>query len=71
MLNTTIIGLFAITFGLKVTVFYIAISMGSLIYGFMPIGFVSQVANEDNLFAIPVAAGLSSHSISTLKRSIH
>lgn len=126
LLNPIIIGLFAVTFGLKVTLFYFAIAMGvsivagyvleklgfekyvkeeayiapeskgcgsscgaksapvskwrriwnstwsdfkkvlpylvggialgSLIYGFMPTEFVASVANEDNPFAIPVAA---------------
>jgi len=126
LLNPIIIGLFAVTFGLKVTLFYFAIAMGvsviagytleklgfqryvkpeayaepesqgcgstcagnnvpeskwqriwntswedfkkvlpyllggvalgSMIYGFMPTEFVAQIANEDNFFAIPVAA---------------
>lgn len=32
------------------------IALGSLIYGFMPTEFVAKIANEDNPFAIPVAA---------------
>lgn len=32
------------------------IAIGSLIYGFMPTEYVASVANEDNPFAIPVAA---------------
>ena len=32
------------------------IAFGSLIYGFMPTEFVAKIANEDNPFAIPVAA---------------
>ena len=124
LLNPIIIGLFAVTFGLKVTVFYFVIAMGvsivagylleklgferfikaeayiepkvsscggcnssapiskwkaiwlvtwvdfkkvlpyliggialgSIIYGFMPTEFVSSVANEDNPWAVPIAA---------------
>ncbi|MEZ8740450.1 permease [Photobacterium swingsii] len=126
LLNPIIIGLFAVTFGLQVTVFYFAIAMGvsviagytleklgferyikpeayeaptskgcgsscgskakpvskwvrvwrstwadfkkvlpyliggiavgSMIYGFMPTEWVASVANDDNIFAIPVAA---------------
>jgi uncharacterized membrane protein YraQ (UPF0718 family) len=126
LLNPIIIGLFAVTFGLKVTIFYFIIAMGvsivagyaleklgfekyikpeayikpeskgcgsscsgkvkpvskwlkiwqstwsdfktvlpyliggiaigSLIYGFMPTEFVANVASEDNLFAVPIAA---------------
>ena len=41
----------------KVLPYLIAgIALGSLIYGFMPTEFVVRVANEDNLFAIPIAA---------------
>lgn len=32
------------------------IAIGSLIYGFMPTEFVANIANDDNPFAIPVAA---------------
>ena len=32
------------------------IALGSLIYGFMPTEFVAKIANENNPFAIPVAA---------------
>ncbi|MCP5078790.1 MAG: permease, partial [Psychromonas sp.] len=32
------------------------IALGSLIYGFMPTEFVAKVANENNPFAIPIAA---------------
>jgi uncharacterized membrane protein YraQ (UPF0718 family) len=32
------------------------IAIGALIYGFMPTEFVARVANEDNPFAIPIAA---------------
>ncbi len=32
------------------------IAIGSVIYGFMPTEFVAKVANENNPFAIPVAA---------------
>ncbi|WP_022942364.1 permease [Psychromonas hadalis] len=126
LLNPIIIGLFVVTFGLKVTLFYFAISMGvsilagyllekfgfekyikaeaynppkaqgcssgcgtkskpiskwlaiwhttwtdfkkvlpylmggialgSLIYGFMPTEFIARVANDNNPFAVPVAA---------------
>lgn len=126
LLNPIIIGLFAVTFGLKVTVFYFVVAMsvsvlagisleklgfeqyvhpqsyeepesqgcntgcgkqtipisvwkkiwistwadfkvvlpylvsgiaiGSMIYGFMPTEFVAGIANEDNPFAIPIAA---------------
>ena len=126
LLNPIIIGLFAVTFGLKVTLFYFAMAMGvsviagytleklgfekyvkpeayiapeskgcgstcggkkapvnkwqriwnttwidfkkvlpyliggiavgSLIYGFMPTEFVARFANEDNPFAVPIAA---------------
>lgn len=126
LLNPIIIGLFAVTFGLQVTLFYFAIAMGvsvvagytleklgfqkyvkpeayvepestscgttcgsakapenkwkriwnttwvdfrkvlpylmggialgSMIYGFMPTEFVASIANEDNFFAIPIAA---------------
>ncbi|WP_281558049.1 permease [Thalassomonas sp. RHCl1] len=125
LLNPIIIGLFAVTFGLKVTLFYFAIAMGvsiiagitleklgfekhirpeayitpessgcssgcsgakpvnkwkkiwnstwsdfkkvlpyliggialgSMIYGFMPTEFVASIANENNPFAVPVAA---------------
>jgi len=126
LLNPIIIGLFAVTFGIKVTLFYFAIAMGvsvlagylleafgfekyikpeayiaptdknctakcggegkpiskwvriwhstwsdfkkvlpyliggialgSIIYGFMPTEFVASVANEDNPWAVPVAA---------------
>ena len=34
----------------------IGVALGSVIYGFMPTDFVSQVANENNPLAIPVAA---------------
>ena len=34
----------------------IGISLGSMIYGFMPSEFISQYASQDNAFAIPVAA---------------
>jgi uncharacterized membrane protein YraQ (UPF0718 family) len=126
LLNPIIIGLFAVTFGLKVTLFYFAVAMGvsisagylleklgfekyikpqayitpenkscasncannaipvskwakiwhntwvdfkkvlpyliggialgSIIYGFMPTEFVASVANENNPFAVPIAA---------------
>jgi len=32
------------------------IALGSFIYGFMPTDFVAEVANDDNPFAIPIAA---------------
>jgi len=34
----------------------VGISLGAMIYGFMPTDFVAQYAGKDNLFAIPVAA---------------
>ncbi len=34
----------------------IGVTLGSLIYGFMPTEFITKVANENNPFAIPVAA---------------
>ncbi|MGH1378923.1 MAG: permease [Alphaproteobacteria bacterium] len=32
------------------------IAIGSIIYGFMPTEFVTKMANEDNIFAVPIAA---------------
>lgn len=34
----------------------VGISLGSMIYGFMPTDFIAQYAGKDNVFAIPVAA---------------
>ncbi len=34
----------------------VGVTLGSFIYGFMPTEFITKVANENNPFAIPVAA---------------
>ena len=45
----------------------IGVAIGSVVYGFVPTDFISQVAGGDNLLAVPLAAIIVFHFISQLK----